>query len=101
MKTLNLKEAAIFLKMTPEGLRVKVAKGEIPASKVGKYWIFIEADLVDYMRSRYSKSAETSWGVVDSNRRTTWHSTKGEVSGGLISDTKVSVYNDLLGLQTK
>jgi hypothetical protein len=33
MKTLNLKEAAAFLKMTPEGLRRIAAKGEIPGSK--------------------------------------------------------------------
>jgi len=40
MQTFDLKEAAIFLKMTTEGLRRKIAKGEIPASKIGKRWIF-------------------------------------------------------------
>lgn len=33
MRTLDLKEAAAFLKMTPEGLRRKVCIGEIPGAK--------------------------------------------------------------------
>ncbi|MBV9575760.1 MAG: helix-turn-helix domain-containing protein, partial [Gammaproteobacteria bacterium] len=50
LKTLNLKEAAQILKMTPEGLRRKISRGEIPAAKIGKLWIFIKTDLVEYMR---------------------------------------------------
>lgn len=98
MKTLNLKEAAAFLKMTPEGLRRMSCRGEIPAAKVGKSWLFIQADLVEHMRSRYSSIAEVSWGV---DRRTKWHSTKEEKSGGSTSVTKERVYNELLGLPIK
>lgn len=95
MQTLNLKEAADFLKMTPEGLRKKVSRKEIPATKIGRYWLFIQEDLVVYIRSRYSSTAETSWGVV---RKTTWHSTKEVKSGGSTSVTKAKEYNELLGL---
>jgi len=99
MRTLSLKEAATFLKMTPEGLRRKIAKGEIPASKIGKCWIFLDADLVEHVRSGYATAAETSWGVVD--RRTTWHSTKDKIRGGSISATMEKDYNAALALTTK
>lgn len=98
MQTLTLKEAAAFLKMTPEGLRKKACREEIPAAKVGKYWLFIQEDLVVYMRSRYSSPAEASWGVA---RTTTWHSTKEVKSGGSTSVTKAKEYNELLGLPAK
>jgi excisionase family DNA binding protein len=102
MRTLDLKEAADFLKMTPEGLRRKVANGEIPGAKPGKRWCFREDDLAEYLRSLYSNAAKTSWGVVEIDRRTTiWHSTKEEMSGGLSSATVEKEYNKVLGLPTK
>lgn len=77
MKTLDLKEAAAFLKMTPEGLRIKVVNGHIPGAKPGRRWCFREDDLAQYLRSLYSSRAKTSWGVGEIDRRTTtWHSTK-------------------------
>ena len=36
LKTLDLKEAAQLLKMTPEALRRKAAAGKIPGGKPGK-----------------------------------------------------------------
>lgn len=101
MHTLNLKEASNILKMTPEALRKKISKGEIPAAKIGKSWLFIKDDLVDFMRSRYSKSAETSWGVVQTERRTKWHSTKERKSGGSILAMKEREYRQLVGLPIK
>ncbi len=101
MRTLDLNEAAAFLKMTPEGLRRKVANGEIPGAKPGKRWCFREDDLAEYLRSLYSNAAKTSWGVVGIDRRTTWHSAKEETSGGLESVTMEKEYNKALGLQTK
>lgn len=52
-KTFDLKEAAEFLKMSPEVLRRKVAKGEVPGAKPGKCWCFYVEDLVEYLRSLY------------------------------------------------
>ena len=101
MKTFDLKEAAEFLKMTPEGLRRKVASGEIPGAKPGKRWCFREDDLAEYLRSLYSNAAKTSWGVVGTERRTTWHSTKEEKHGGLLSATKDQEYRKVLGLPIK
>ena len=99
MKTLDLKEAAEFLKMTPEGLRRKAAKGEIPGAKPGKRWCFREDDLAEYLRSFYATPAKTSWGVSD--RRKTWHSTKEVTSGGLALATKEIEYRKVVGLPIK
>ena len=101
MKTLDLKEAAAFLKMTPEGLRRKVASGIIPGAKPGRCWCFREDDLAEYLRSLYATPAKTSWGVVGIERRTTWHSTKEEISGGSPLVTKECEYRKALGLPTK
>lgn len=42
MKTLNLIEAAQFLKMHPEEVRRRAKSGIIPGAKLGKRWAFIE-----------------------------------------------------------
>ncbi|RNE89843.1 DNA-binding protein [Marichromatium sp. AB31] len=57
MRTLDLHEAAEFLRMHPETLRRRAVAGEIPSAKPGKCWVFIEADLVDWLRSRYDVRA--------------------------------------------
>ncbi len=101
MRTLDLKEAAAFLKMTPEGLRTKAAKGDIPGAKPGKRWCFREDDLAEYLRSLYSGAAKELQGVIENSRSKTWHSTKEKTYGGLTSTTVEKEYNKALGLQTK
>jgi hypothetical protein len=54
METLNLEQAAAFLKLCPEELRRRAKGGRVPAAKVGKCWVFIKEDLADYVRSLYS-----------------------------------------------
>ena len=53
MKTLNLEQAAAFLHMHPYTVMQKVHAGLIPAAKPGKRWVFIEDDLVKYLRGQY------------------------------------------------
>ena len=60
MNTLDLKEAAAFLKMHPQTLRSKAVSGEIPGAKPGKKWVFIEEDLVEYVRSQYPANGRAS-----------------------------------------
>jgi excisionase family DNA binding protein len=60
VRTLDLTEAADFLKMTREGLRRKAARGEIPGGKPGKRWCFREDDLAEYLRSLYPTPAKLS-----------------------------------------
>ena len=44
MHTLDLKQAAEFLKMHPVTLQCKAKAGEIPGAKPGKSWVFIDED---------------------------------------------------------
>lgn len=99
VKTLDLKEAADFLKMKPESLRRKAANGDIPGAKPGKCWCFRKDDLAEYVRSLYASPAKASSG--DTMRRNQCHSTKETTYGGLTSATKVNEYKERLGLQTR
>jgi excisionase family DNA binding protein len=95
MKTYDLKQAAEILKMTPEGLRRKIAKGMVKAAKPGKRWCIKEEDLAVYLQSFYAVAANQLQGVSD--RRNLWHSTKEKISGGLKSVTLERKYNEVLG----
>ena len=44
-RTLDLREAAAFLRMVPAALRIKSKAGLIPGAKPGKKWVFLESDL--------------------------------------------------------
>ena len=60
MRTLDLNGAAEWLKCDPETVRAMAAACEIPAAKVGRSWVFVDVDLVDWLRSRYSAAAKTT-----------------------------------------
>jgi len=51
--TLTLQQAADFLHMSPAVLRQKAARGLILGAKPGKCWVFLQSDLVAYLRSLY------------------------------------------------
>jgi hypothetical protein len=57
-RTLDLNEAAEFLRMSPAVLRQKARAGIIKGAKPGKRWVFLECDLADYMRSLYAKRGQ-------------------------------------------
>ncbi len=59
MKTLDLQEAAAFLRMNPETLRQKTKAEIIPGAKPGKSWVFLEDDLAEYIRTAYGAMAHT------------------------------------------
>ncbi|WP_226842759.1 helix-turn-helix domain-containing protein [Acidithiobacillus thiooxidans] len=59
-RTLDLQEAADFLKISKEALRRKVCKGLIRGAKPGKCWAFLEDDLVDYFQSLYPKNRKVA-----------------------------------------
>jgi hypothetical protein len=58
MKTLNLKEAAELLHIHPITLQKRAAAGEIPGSKIGRAWVFVDVDLIDYIRSQYTSTRQ-------------------------------------------
>ena len=53
-ETLDLQAAADFLLVHWQTLRAKASAGEVPATKLGRRWVFLKSDLVAYLRSQYS-----------------------------------------------
>jgi excisionase family DNA binding protein len=101
MNTLDLNEAARFLKMHPQTVRRLAKAGVLPGAKPGKLWCFLEADLADYLRSLYGSSRQVSQGST--KEATLWHfsSERSRVTGGCDSrPPTASRYANLLGLPT-
>jgi excisionase family DNA binding protein len=98
METLDLEQAAAFLKMHPVTVQAKARAGEIPAAKPGKCWTFIKDDLVYYLRSLYAPQWRTLEG--DTQEKSPCHSTSVRThrSGGFVSPTKDSEYSKALAL---
>jgi len=96
--TLTLEEAARFLQLHPTTLAAKARSGEIPGAKPGKRWVFLEVDLVEYVRSHYASRALQG----DSTEESVCHSTnaKTHLTGGSKSPTVDSAYSKALGLRT-
>ncbi|MBS3953672.1 MAG: helix-turn-helix domain-containing protein [Methylomicrobium sp.] len=53
MQTLNVYEAAEFLRMNPEVLRRKARSGLVPGRRTGRGWLFIKEHLADWVSGRY------------------------------------------------
>ncbi|WP_143032480.1 helix-turn-helix domain-containing protein [Nitrosomonas sp. Nm33] len=83
MKTLNLEEAALFLKLHPEEVRRRAKSGIIPGAKLGKRWAFIEDDLAAFMRSLYPTPRQAL--QVGHTEKTLCHSLNVEKRGGSAS----------------
>ena len=100
MKTLDLQEAATFLWMNPETLRQKTKAGIIPGAKPGKSWVYVEEDLIDFIRSQYTVPAEQAVRVTR-KEVLPCHSTDVIKPGGSASRHQtVSEYREALGLKT-
>ena len=97
MKTLNLDQAAELLGAHRETIRRQAASAQLPAVKIGRSWVFIEQDLVMYIRNKYS-ACDALQGV-HTRSNTIWHSTKEKATGGLIFSTKEREYAKVLGLK--
>lgn len=52
MKTLDIDECAEFLKINRTTASELAASGELPGAKIGRAWVFIEEDLVEYLRGK-------------------------------------------------
>jgi len=100
MDTLDLKEAAQFLRLHPEELRQRAKRGQIPGAKVGRCWVFLEDDLVQYVRSLYPAPRQAL--QVTLRKEMECHFANAAVSGGSTSELAMaSEYAALLGLPTK
>ena len=97
MNTLDLQAAAAFLHIHPVTLKDKARSGEIPGAKIGKCWVFVDIDLIEYVRSKYSRrvlqSERKEQAICHSiNERT-------HLTGGSNSPTMDAQYSAALGLQ--
>lgn len=100
MRTLDLQEAAAFLRMSPAVLRVHAREGRLKAAKPGKRWVFLEEDLAAYLRQLYARrrQAPLSGSNLEESK---WESSNAVMSGGLTSPRRTaSEYASLLGLET-
>lgn len=68
MRTLDLQQAAVFLKMHPEEVRRRARLGQLPGAKPGKSWVFIEDDLVDWLRAQY-RAPQPALSVIGRNQK--------------------------------
>lgn len=53
MMTLTLAEAADLLKLSGDALLRKARAGTVPGARIGRRWVFSEADLLAFIRSLY------------------------------------------------
>jgi excisionase family DNA binding protein len=74
MITIGLDEAAKILRCSESTVQQKAAAKEIPATKIGRAWVFIPDDLFAYIRSQYGK---------EKTKAKKWRSQKEVKSGGL------------------
>jgi hypothetical protein len=100
MDSLDLKEAAQFLKIHPEELRRRARAGLVPGAKIGKRWVFIEDDLVYFLRSQYAVFRQAR--QVASRKESSCHFISAEILGGSSALRQTGdEYKNLLGLSTK
>lgn len=104
METLDLQEAAQFLRMHPESLRCKAKAGFVPGTKLGRRWLFIREDLVDHVRSHYAPQRQEVRATKPLETKP-WPSRSSNVarsaSGGSASQRQIRrEYMNRLGRQT-
>jgi excisionase family DNA binding protein len=100
MQTLTLEEAAEILHMHKVVLRNKCRSGEVPAAKIGKRWLFIELDLMNWLRLQYSPLALQGEQTTEVKQ---CHSTSEKIAltGGLSLQSTEDEYRKALGLPMK
>jgi excisionase family DNA binding protein len=52
MHTLNITEAAEFLKINPKTAQAMAAKGELPGARIGTCWVFLLEALTEYLKEQ-------------------------------------------------
>ena len=98
MKTLTLQEAAQVLKLHPVTVAERASDGRIPAAKIGRRWVFVEDDLIAYVRAHYKRRALQG----GSSEISECHSTSARTHriGGSSSRSAVIACRKALGLPT-
>lgn len=55
MKTLDIDECAEFLKVDRTTVMRLAGIGELPGAKIGRAWVFLQDDLVAYLRTKVNQ----------------------------------------------
>ena len=67
MQTLKAPEAARFLNIDVATLYAGAKAGRIPGVKVGRSWVFVGVDLIQYLRAQYAVKSDSEgnpWGSI-------------------------------------
>ena len=98
METLDLEQAAKFLHLHPVTLQRMAKRGEIPAAKFGRRWVFLEIDLVACVRAQYASRV-----MQGEHKEKLCRSTNAKIlpSGGSSCTTAEESYREALGLPKK
>lgn len=82
----------MFLRLNPDTLQQRAKAGLIPGAKIGREWVFLEVDLIAYIREQYPANQQE-----DSKCR----STSAGKRGGFRSHGAASELDNLLEHQTE
>lgn len=55
MITLDINECAAFLKINRSTAQAKAKRGEIPGARIGRAWVFLLSDLVNYLHEESNR----------------------------------------------
>ncbi len=64
MRTYDIHEAAEFLKVDRTTALDLAGSGDLPGAKVGRSWVFLESDLVEYLRDRVRQQTNERREIV-------------------------------------
>ncbi|MCC6716330.1 MAG: helix-turn-helix domain-containing protein [Acetobacteraceae bacterium] len=96
MKTMTLGEAAAFLHMHPEEVRQRAKRGHLPGAKAGRCWVFIDEDLIAWLRGRYAVPRQ-ALRVTPIGKEPLCHSASETRPGGSTSSPRqASAYEEAL-----
>jgi len=70
MTSLNIEECAEFLKIHITTASEMAADGTLPGAKIGKAWVFLLEDLVDYLRAEVRRQQSERQKAKNRNRET-------------------------------
>jgi len=82
--TLTVEGAATLLHMHPDSVRRKAANYELPHAKIGGKLIFIESDIIMWLRSQYREQEKCHSSSVMAHGISTLHS-KGKECAALLA----------------
>jgi excisionase family DNA binding protein len=91
---MNVEEAASYMDVTPETIRVLARQKRIPAAKVGKLWRFDKDDLNQFIRGQYQHDTRTTTAPGSSPEQVQQRGISDGLVIQLVADSSSSGPND-------